>query len=222
MIGLPTITTSSTRSRPTSAAGEQLADQFVDRLAYGGGQLAIAAGVHHHVRHAAHQVLAEADLRVHPAAAGDHVAGEQVAEMAGDGRRADVDGDAVGLVDEPGPDGDDPVIPDGRLSPCHRRPRRGGRQHVGSDGRDVSPCCSATAVVTSSAADSSEPSSAGGDLDVAQANNGSTASRADRGRSPCARPGDAPGSPRARRSRRRRDRAAHPSRCPATSGRPPR
>ncbi len=61
----------------------------------------------HHVRDAAHEVLAEADLRVHRTGRGEHLAGREVAEVAGDGGRADVEGDAVGAVVEAGPDGRD-------------------------------------------------------------------------------------------------------------------
>jgi hypothetical protein len=43
------------------------ADELVEGLAHGRGQLALAARVHHHVRDPAHQVLAEPDLRVHEA-----------------------------------------------------------------------------------------------------------------------------------------------------------
>ena len=44
---------------------------------------------------AAHEVLAEADLRVHLAGRGQHLSGEEVAEVARNGRRADVEGDPV-------------------------------------------------------------------------------------------------------------------------------
>jgi hypothetical protein len=57
-----------------AGALEQLADELVERGTHGLGQLAIAAGVHHHVRDPAHQVLAEPDLRVHPSGAGEHLA----------------------------------------------------------------------------------------------------------------------------------------------------
>ena len=53
---------------------DQFSDQLVERTADRVGELAIAAGVHHHVRHPAHQVFAEADLRVHPAGARQHLA----------------------------------------------------------------------------------------------------------------------------------------------------
>ena len=43
-----------------------------------------AAGVHHHVRHAAHQILAEPDLRVHDPGRREHLAGGEIAEVAGD------------------------------------------------------------------------------------------------------------------------------------------
>src|SRR5690606_34744963 len=66
-----------------------------------------AARVHHNVGHPAHEVLAEADLRVHEAGGGDHLAAGEVAEMAGNGGGADVEGDAEAAVVEAGPDGGD-------------------------------------------------------------------------------------------------------------------
>ncbi len=44
-----------------------LARQRVQGLADNGGHFLLAAGIHHHVRHPAHQIFAEADLRVHQA-----------------------------------------------------------------------------------------------------------------------------------------------------------
>ena len=41
--------------------------QRIDRLAHGAGHLDIAAGVHHGIADAAHQIFAKADLRVHQA-----------------------------------------------------------------------------------------------------------------------------------------------------------
>ena len=84
-------------------------DQPVECLADRDGHLAGALGMHHRVRDAAHQVLAEADLRVHHAVAGEDRAVGQVGEVAGDRRRADVDRDAVGRFVEAGPDRDDLV-----------------------------------------------------------------------------------------------------------------
>ncbi len=81
-------------------------DQPVQRLAHGRGHLAGTLGMHHRVGDPAHQVLAEADLRVHHAVAREDRAVGEVGEMAGDGGRADVDGDAVGLVVEARPDAD--------------------------------------------------------------------------------------------------------------------
>ena len=71
---------------------------------HGAGHLERATFVHHRVRDAAHEVLAEADLRVHDARRGQHRAVAEVGEMAGDRRRADVDGDAVRLLVEARPD----------------------------------------------------------------------------------------------------------------------
>ena len=83
--------------------GRELREAAADRAR----QLLLRAGMHHHVGDAAHQVLAEADLRVHLTGRGEHLARVQVAEVAGDRRRADVEGDAVGGVVEAGPDARD-------------------------------------------------------------------------------------------------------------------
>ena len=96
MIGLPTIASSRISARLMPACVGERGDQPVERLADGRGHLAGALGMHHRVRDAAHQVLAEADLRVHHAGAGEDLAVGQVGEMAGDRGRADVDRDAVG------------------------------------------------------------------------------------------------------------------------------
>ena len=85
----------------------QRGDQAVERLAHRDGHLAGALGMHHRVRDAAHQVLAEADLRVHDAVAGEDRAVGQVGQVAGDRRRADVDRDAVRRLVEARPDRDD-------------------------------------------------------------------------------------------------------------------
>ena len=82
---------------------EHPVDRQADRL----GHLLGALGMHHRVRDAAHEVLAEADLRVHHARAREHGAVGQVREVAGDGRGADVDRDPVDRVVETGPDRDD-------------------------------------------------------------------------------------------------------------------
>ncbi len=92
---------------PAPCRLDQLAGELVDRPPHDGRQLTLAAGVHHHVRHPAHQVLAEADLRVHPPGRRQHLARAEVAQVAGDRRRPDVDGDAVGGVDVARPHGDD-------------------------------------------------------------------------------------------------------------------
>ena len=88
---------------------DELADQLVERGPHGGSELALAAGVHHHVRHPAHQVLAEADLGVHPPRARQHLAGREVAQVPGDRGRADVDRDAVDGADVARPHGDDQI-----------------------------------------------------------------------------------------------------------------
>ena len=105
MIGLPTIVSSriSARSMPARdrerrAAGPPSASRTAR------GHLPGAALVEHRVRDAAHQVLAEADLRVHHAVGGEDLAVGEVGEVAGDRRRADVERDAERPVVEPRPD----------------------------------------------------------------------------------------------------------------------
>ena len=149
MIGLPTSTTSSTRSRIDADLVDEIADQAVERGADGCGELAVAARVHHHVRHPAHQVLAESDLRVHRAArsASTSPVG-QIAEVPGDRGRADVDGDAEAGVDEPGPDSDDPIAVssiadrDRAVALVERRLERARATANGTIGA-ARPCCSA-------------------------------------------------------------------------------
>ena len=85
----------------------QVGDQLVDARADHLGQLRLRARVHHHVGHAAHQVLAEPDLRVHRAAHREHLAARQIAELSRDRRRADVERHAERAVAEPGPEADD-------------------------------------------------------------------------------------------------------------------
>ena len=68
------------------AFGADLIDQRIDRLAHSFGDRLLAAGVHHHIGDAAHQVFAEADLRVlHPRRRRD-AAGQQRDEMHGNRR----------------------------------------------------------------------------------------------------------------------------------------
>ena len=121
---------------PDVDGGDQLADQLVDRLAHRSGELLVAALVHHHVGDTAHQVLAEADLRVHPPPAGEHVTAEQTAEVAGDGRRADVDRHPEGLVDVSRPDRHDASVANGRRRRAAGDRRVDERQHLGGQGVD--------------------------------------------------------------------------------------
>ena len=132
MIGLPTIASSriSSRLMPARIASEAI--EPVERLADGRGHLAGALGMHHRVRDAAHQVLAEADLRVHHAVAGEDGAVGQVGEVAGDRRRADVDRDAVGRLVEARPDADDLVR---RRGPRPSRRTCPSRAPAGAPGR---------------------------------------------------------------------------------------
>ncbi len=112
---------------------EQLPDQLVERAPHRFGELTVAARVHHHVRDPAHQVLTEPDLRVHATGAGEHLTGREVAQVAGDRRRPDVDGHAEGGVDVAGPDGDETVgLVDGDRDRALLTVERGlqRRQHV--------------------------------------------------------------------------------------------
>ena len=68
------------------------------------GHLEPAAVVHHRVRDATHEVLAEPDLWVHDARRGEDRAVAEIGEVAGDGGRADVDRDAVDLLVKARPD----------------------------------------------------------------------------------------------------------------------
>jgi hypothetical protein len=90
----------------------ELGGELGEAAAHGPGELLLGARVEHHVRHTAHQVLAEADLGVHLAGRGDDVAGMEVAEVPGDGRRPDIERDPVRRVVEARPDRRDhrPVV----------------------------------------------------------------------------------------------------------------
>ena len=77
------------------------------RVAHGAGHLDRAAVVEHRVRHAAHEVLAEPDLRVHHAVGGEDLAVGEIREVAGDRRRPDVERDAERPIVKAGPDAGD-------------------------------------------------------------------------------------------------------------------
>ena len=70
--------------------GGELPDQFVDRLSHHPGHLGLTTGVHHHVGHPAHQIFAEADLRIHHAGAGFHFTAGEITQMGGHSRRAHI------------------------------------------------------------------------------------------------------------------------------------
>ena len=107
MIGLPTSTTSRRRSRgaPTEARSSPTSSSMAPRIV----TVSSAAPPSFIMTYetAAHEILAEADLRVHPAGRRDNVPGREITQMAGDGGRADVDRHPVGDVDVAGPGGDD-------------------------------------------------------------------------------------------------------------------
>jgi hypothetical protein len=99
MIGLPTSASSRISTRLIPA---RIASVAISRRAPCARprHLAGTLGMHHRVRDAAHQILAEADLRVHHAVAGKDRAVGQVSQVAGDRRRADVNRHAVRLPRE--------------------------------------------------------------------------------------------------------------------------
>ena len=179
---------------------EQLADQLVDRLAHGGGQLAIAAGVHHHVGHAAHQVLAEADLRVHPPPLAEITSppnrrrGARRSSSSRRRRRRRRPRRRIPARRRR------PSVPDGHGRGATWRSRaRGGRAaRAATRASTTSPCCSATAAITRSATDSPEPSERRRPRRSAGRTPGRRRAGVEVG-GPCGRPGGGPGSPPARR-----------------------
>ena len=96
------------------SGASELGGQLREAAAHGPRQLSLRSGVEHDVGDAAHEVLAEPDLRVHLAGGCEHVARQEVAEMPGDRRRADVEGDPEGAVVQSRPDrGDRAPVVDG-------------------------------------------------------------------------------------------------------------
>ena len=89
--------------------------EFAERRAHSDGHLLRAARVHHGVRDPAHEVFAEADLRVHHAGRGHDLTGRKIAEVRGDGRRADIHRHAERALVEARPQADD------LLATVHRR-----------------------------------------------------------------------------------------------------
>ena len=77
--------------------------QRVERRAHRSRHFHLAAGVHHDVGHAAHQVFAKADLRVHHPGRRHHVARRQIAQVRGDGGRAHIHRQAIHMLFEAGP-----------------------------------------------------------------------------------------------------------------------
>ena len=88
--------------RPGGAAGK-----LIEGVAHDLGHGHVTALVHHHVGHAAHQVFAEADLRIHHIGGGDNLAGTHVAKLSGDRGRAEIDGETIDFLLDPGPYGND-------------------------------------------------------------------------------------------------------------------
>ena len=89
-----------------SGLRDQLAEQVVEGASHHVGEPGGAVIVHHHVRDAAHQILAKSDLGIHHATRSENHPGQQIAEMAGNCGRADIEGHPEGEVTEAGPDPD--------------------------------------------------------------------------------------------------------------------
>ena len=98
------------RIRADAGLGDEVGQQAVHGLAHRGGQLRFAARMHHHPGHPAHQVLAEANLRIHAPGPGQHLAGGEVAEMRGQGGRADVQRHARDALLQAGPERHHPLF----------------------------------------------------------------------------------------------------------------
>jgi len=94
------------------------------RFAYRYSHQRGAARIHHRVGDAAHQILAEADLRVHDTRGRDDLAAAQITQVRGDRRGTDVDCEAVGTLMQAGPDPDDLL---GRVDRHGDLPRSGAQ-----------------------------------------------------------------------------------------------
>ena len=88
------------RGNPRVGAG--FGDQFVQPIDNRPVHALGPVRVDHRIADPAHQVFAVRHLRVHPAGGGEDFACAQMAEMAGDGRRAHIEGHPVDFVVEAG------------------------------------------------------------------------------------------------------------------------
>ncbi len=84
-----------------------LGGERVECAAHRRGHLLGAARMHHRVGHAAHEIFAEPDLRIHRAAGGDHLAAFKIAQVGRDGSGAHVHRQTVDAVVESRPDADE-------------------------------------------------------------------------------------------------------------------
>ena len=89
-----------------AAVPRDVGDEAIDALANDAGEFAGRLGMHRYVRHAAHEILAEAYLRVHDAARRYVLARRQV-EVRRYRRGSDIDREPVDVVPESRPYGDD-------------------------------------------------------------------------------------------------------------------
>jgi hypothetical protein len=95
----------------TPGLAGHICGQCIERAPNRFGHLLCAAGMHHRIGHAAHQILAEADLWIHRAARGGDLARFEIAQMRRDRGRADVHGQAEDPVMQAGPDADNLRVP---------------------------------------------------------------------------------------------------------------
>ena len=155
--------------------GDELIEHVAQTGADRGRELVGALLVHHHVRDAAHQILAEADLRVHDPGRRDDLTGREIAEVPGDGRRADIDRHAVRGVDEAGPHRVHPVAAvhgDGDGARAAASAGCNAASTAGRMSRSVRPHCSASASNRRRRSLRSAPRSGAGHVDEIQAHDG--------------------------------------------------
>ena len=84
--------------------------------------------MHHHVRHTAHQVFAETNLRIHEPGRCNHFAGGQIAQVTGNGCGANIDGHSEERFDEAWPDASDHRVVVDRHSDLAIRGAKSGLQ----------------------------------------------------------------------------------------------
>ena len=71
--------------------------QALQGFTHRAGEVFFATRIHHHIGDAAHQVFAKANLRVHQAAGGQHIAIGKITQMRGNGGGANIHCHAIGF-----------------------------------------------------------------------------------------------------------------------------